>query len=286
MQGRGVTNFSAANPSHGYTTATTEFDDELIKRGIVTMEQAMLAKGASAEEAFRLVEEKRRGVDGIVRERRNNESNAKSEAPPANCGDDSDVSDDDSFEDDEFDFDDSDAFMQRYRQERLEQLKKEQETKQASELMLHSRSNNPSSQILHIAREHWKEEVNEASVDDRWVIITMVEASGDRRDRVIQELHKVAREFFPNRGSDRDNDDEDNDDILDPGSRRRKQNSTRARLLTIDASDAIPNWPEERVPAMFAYRNGVKQHEWIASRRGEFPPRDIVEELLRRWSVI
>lgn len=174
------------------------------------MEQAMLAKGASAEEAFRLVEEKRRGADSIVHERRNAEGNATSEAPPANRGDDSDFSDDD--DDDEFEFDDSDAFLQRYRQERLEQLKKEQETKQASELMLHSRSNNPSSQILHIAREHWKEEVNEASMDDRWVIITMVEASGDRRDRVIQELHKVAREFFPNRGSDRDNDDEDNDE--------------------------------------------------------------------------
>ena len=59
MQGRGVTNFSADKPSHTITTATTEFDDALISRGIVTTEQVMLAKGASPEEAQRLAEEKR-----------------------------------------------------------------------------------------------------------------------------------------------------------------------------------------------------------------------------------
>ena len=55
MEGRGVTNYSS-NPSHGYTTNTTEFDDELMKRKIITFEQAMLAKGCSAEEAKRLVQ--------------------------------------------------------------------------------------------------------------------------------------------------------------------------------------------------------------------------------------
>ncbi|VEU38087.1 unnamed protein product [Pseudo-nitzschia multistriata] len=271
MQGRGVTNFSGDKPSHGYTTSTTEFDDELIKRGIVTTEQAMMAKGASLEEAFRLAEEKRSGRDSIVHKRNSNENNAESQQTD-NGDTNSDVSDDD----DDFDFDDDDGFMERYRRERIEQLQKEHETKRSSELML--RSNNPSSQILHIAREEWKEEVNEASMGNRWVIITMVEASGDRRDRVVQELHKVAREFFPERLPERNLDDGDGDGGFG--------NSPSARLLTIDASEAIPNWPEERVPAMFAYRNGVKQHEWIASRRGEFPSRDILEELFRQWNLI
>lgn len=58
MQGRGVTNYST-NPSHSFTTQTTEFDDALLKRKIITFEQAMMAKGASFEEAKLLSEAKR-----------------------------------------------------------------------------------------------------------------------------------------------------------------------------------------------------------------------------------
>eukprot|EP00980_Cylindrotheca_fusiformis_P016497 scaffold4914_cov108-Cylindrotheca_fusiformis.AAC.9 len=57
MQGRGITNYDSSKPSHELTTSTTQFDDELMKRGIVTMEQVMLAKGATPEEAQRLVEQ-------------------------------------------------------------------------------------------------------------------------------------------------------------------------------------------------------------------------------------
>ena len=71
-----------------------------------------------------------------------------------------DVSDDDSLEDC-FD-DDDDDFMQRYRQKRLDQLKQEHETKNTSEL-----SHSHPSFILHICRDNWMEEVNEASMD-RW----------------------------------------------------------------------------------------------------------------------
>ena len=110
--------------------------------------------------------------------------------------------------------------------------------------------------VLHISRELWKTHVNEASTE-HWVVVTMVEASGDRKDRVVQELERFCKEFTH--------------DIS---------------LLTIQASDAIPNWPQERVPAMFAYKDGVKQHEWIAEKRGEFPPSNLLERLFRTWKVI
>ena len=281
MEGRGVTNFSANKPSHGFTTSTTEFDDQLIQRGIVTTEQAMMAKGATMEDAFRLAEEKRRGVDSIIKNNNNNNKSSSNWEKATNGadGDNSDVSDDDSFEDD---FDD-DAFMQKYRQERLDQLKQEQDTKKKSELLSHSV---PSS-ILHIGRNDWKEEVNEESMD-RWVVITLTDTSGDRRDRVVQELHRFAREFYPSggvQGHDTTSDsDSDNDDH--PQNNKNSHQQLPPRLLTIDASEAIPNWPAERVPAMFAYRDGVKQHEWIAGRRGEFPPREILEQLFRKWNVI
>ena len=123
---------------------------------------------------------------------------------------------------------------------------------------------------------------------DRWVVITMTEASGDRRDRVVQELHRFAREFCPSTScvQERDSDSDDDDSL---GGHRLPQDPVRKsqpRLLTISASDAIPNWPAERVPAMFAYRDGAKQHEWVAGRRGEFPSRDILERLFRNWNAI
>lgn len=276
MEGRGVTNFSADKPSHGYTTSTTEFDDQLIQRGIVTTEQVMMAKGASVEEAIRLTEEKKRGgVDTVVKKHWNDRG--ESTTSDANESDDDD-DDDDSFEDD---FDDDDAFLQRYRQQRLDQLKQEQETKKASEL-----SHSQPSSILHIGRDEWTEQVNEASFH-RWVVITMTEASGERRDRVVQELHRFAREFESSSNSGADDSDSDDDDSLD--GQRHPQHPARTskpKLLTINASDAIPNWPAERVPAMFAYRDGVKQQEWIAGRRGEFPPKNILEQLFRKWNVI
>ena len=58
MDGRGVTNYSTDKPSYRFSTATTEFDDALMSRGVVTFEQAMIAKGASPQEARRLSEMK------------------------------------------------------------------------------------------------------------------------------------------------------------------------------------------------------------------------------------
>ncbi len=233
-----MTNFSVDKPSHGFTTRTTQFDDELIRRGIVTTEQAMMAKGASAEEAIGLANEKRGNNSSTVPQQEQQSKQQQQQQQD---------SDDDSFEDD---FDD-DAFLQEYRQQRLEEMKQEQAAKQLS----HSSQ----SSISHIARDQWKQAVNEASTDG-WVLVTMVEASGDRKDRVVQELQRFANEF----GSDEE----------------------LPSLVTIDVAEAIPNWPQERVPAMFAYREGVKQHEWIAGRRGEFPPSKLLEQILRTWKVI
>jgi len=249
MEGRGVTNFSADTPTHGFTTKTTEFDDQLIKRGIVTTEQAMMAKGASAEEAFRLAEEKR-NKNKLVETLAWQETSATDNN---NNSDDDESDDSDSFEDD---FDD-DAFLQEYRSKRLHEMKQELNEKQQE----YSHSSPYS--VLHITRDEWTTHVNEASMD-RWVMVTMVEASGERKDRVVQELERFHREFC-----------EDSDD-----------DKTMPSLLTIKASDAIPNWPAERVPAMFAYREGVKQHEWIASKRGEFPPANLLERLFRTWKTI
>eukprot|EP00539_Tryblionella_compressa_P007794 CAMPEP_0178775068 /NCGR_PEP_ID=MMETSP0744-20121128/23987_1 /TAXON_ID=913974 /ORGANISM="Nitzschia punctata, Strain CCMP561" /LENGTH=84 /DNA_ID=CAMNT_0020432005 /DNA_START=87 /DNA_END=341 /DNA_ORIENTATION=- len=75
---------------------------------------------------------------------------------------------------------------------------------------------------------------------------------------VIQELHQIARQY----------------------------DTSILHLLTIEATDAIPNWPTDRVPCMFAYRDGIKQHEWITSQRGDFPSRDRLEILFQQWGIL
>jgi len=289
MQGRGVINFSSDKPSHEYTTSTTEFDDELIKRGIVTTEQSLMAKGASLEEAIRLIEEEKDHHN-----KNNSKKNVKSwtdiKINKQLNNEEAEVNDDD-VDDSSFEEDDSDdeAFMKRYRQERFEQLKKQQDitatSKKKNKNGELSHYHRPTS-VMHITRHEWKEEVNDASMDGRWVIITMTENSGNLKDHVVQELHKIAREYNYNNDNSSRSSSSNTNNFSDDDDDNSSRNTNNFRLLTINTEDAIPNWPEERVPAMFAYQDGVKQHEWVASRRGEFPSRAYLEELFRKWDVI
>ncbi|GAX26246.1 hypothetical protein FisN_16Lh074 [Fistulifera solaris] len=96
MEGSGVTNYATDKPSYAYSTATTEFDEALLQRDIVTPTQVFLAKGASLEQAQRLV---------MLREVKN------VTIDPTNSDDD----------DDDDDFSDDEEIMQRYRQQRHQQ---------------------------------------------------------------------------------------------------------------------------------------------------------------------
>ena len=191
------------------------------------MEQVMLAKGASPEEAIRLVQEKKAENEpkpGVTYSIRHGDEDDKGNA------DDGDGENDDDDNDEEF--------MAKYRQERLAELKKEQSI---------------NCRLDHISRSQWSEKVNEAS-KRCWVLVTMTDAPN--QSKIQQELHQVARQ------------------------------QSGFNLLTIDYTQAIPNWPPERVPTIFAYRNGIKQHEWIAPANGIFPTPTQLQELLLEWDVI
>ena len=111
-----------------------------------------------------------------------------------------------------------------------------------------------------LAGENFKEKVNEASMQGYWVLITLVDKYC--QGEVTQELHNVARELCG---------DDDDDAVV--------------KLLTIHYTGAIPNWPTERVPTLFAYHQGVKQQEIIASHRGEFPPKEMLIHHMQQWGV-
>jgi len=143
MEGRGVINYETSKPSIGYTDRTTQFDDALLKRGIITFEQAMMAKGASKEEAQRLC---------LLRKQQ------RQQQPTPTVKDDSNNNKEDEDEED-------DKFLKEYRNRRLVELKKE---------------NNKEcyGTILPINRTDWTREVNEASMDGTWVIILLTAATG------------------------------------------------------------------------------------------------------------
>ena len=238
MNGRGVINYNADRPSYEYSTNTTEFDDALIKRGIVTTEQVMMAKGASAEEAIRLAEEKRgANNDGMYPQ---DIEDDKLDAEKTENSNDLGGSDDD---------DDDDEFFASYRKQRLEQLKREH----------HQSSAVTTARIKEITRNEWMVEVNEAS-QTQWILVILTDPSS--RQRVLQEAHNLLRQK-------QNYDDEDENGAFS--------------FRIIPATQAIANWPTERVPAIFAYRNGLKQHEWIAPSNGMFP--SPIEPLLRQWKI-
>ena len=162
MEGSGVTNYSTDMPSYAYSTATTEFDDALIKRGIVSHTQAMVGKGASPHEAHRLTE---------LKEEEQRKAHLSNTTQPEQ--DDSD----DSFEDDD------DDFMNRYRQERLTQLQHTSKERQEGRLF---------GQAIVIDRTEWTREVNQAS-QLVWVVVCLTSSDTERTGKMQEAVQILAQ---------------------------------------------------------------------------------------------
>ena len=161
-----MTNYATDKPAFAFSTSTTEFDDALIERDIVTLEQAFMAKGASAEEAQRLAALKRNeqdavGNDGVQFEK--NKNNTESDD-----GSESDKEDDD------------DEFLEQYRRQRLEQLKK--------------KAKGSFGEVIPISRSDWTREVNDAS-NKSWVVVTLTSHDVERTWCIEEAVNKLATNF-------------------------------------------------------------------------------------------
>ncbi|KAL3776322.1 hypothetical protein HJC23_011647 [Cyclotella cryptica] len=223
MEGRGVTNYSSDKPSYGFSTATTEFDDALISRGIVTFEQAMLAKGASPAEALRLTKlhEKeqetssrshvsKKNVDGSLDEQLGERSDTVSDG--STDGDDQE-------------------FISKYRQMRLKEMKHEETNP------IHAKKYG---ELIFIARSDWNREVNEASQDGQWVIVNLSRSSSclsQRHDEMCDKVQEI---------------------IVGLADR-----FEGIKFVSIPSNSAIENWPAENLPTLFCYRFGKLQHQLI-----------------------
>ena len=233
--------YSLERPEYEYTTATTQFDDELLKRDVITFEQAMMAKGASAAEARRLAcvhqygegcagggaaasEELKGGKRRAARRRRSgsdsNTDDEDDEHDQANNKEGNNIEEDGNSDDDD------DEFLANYRKMRLRELQDK------------SRYGD----VLHISRTDWTREVNEASRNGQWVVINLTRGSStatvsvrhvDACEMVERAASELARRF------------------------------PHVKFVSIAASAANENWPPHNLPTMFCYRDGRLQRQLI-----------------------
>lgn len=160
MEGRGVVNYDAGKTSYAFSTETTEFDDELIRRGIVTFEQAMQAKGATFEEALRLKAVKYGDTaDATTADNKNEDGNVKSG------------------EDDDHD----EKFLEQFRKQRLAEIK--ELSKQP-----HFGS------VIPISRPEWNHQVNDAS-HKSWVVVNLTSSDSERTGCVENAVQTLAAKY-------------------------------------------------------------------------------------------
>jgi hypothetical protein len=171
-----TTNYAIEQPSYEYTDRTTQFDDELLKRGIVTEEQVLLAKGMSIDTARKLVQQRELlkecpDVDVIGETKKCNEMSNSTEY-------------DDEDENDESDFDDNDEFLEEYKRKRLLELqesagKKEKVHREFGDVIL-------------IDRTEWEHHVNNDSLH-AWVVVALLSTyDSDRTAMMKKAIYELA----------------------------------------------------------------------------------------------
>jgi hypothetical protein len=212
MEGQGVTNYQPGKSSYGYSARTTEFDDACIQRGILTHEQAIFSKGASSEEAIRLAGLK--NSTACEQESGDDDGNEHGKEK-ADDGDDEDE-DDYLLEDDEF--------LDRYRQQRLEELQEEKSKVKGENVEF--------GEVVLIARDEWNRHVNEDSMK-HWVVVCLTSSDTERTGRVEEAVRQLAGDY------------------------------RMTKFILIPSRSAIPNWPDSNLPSIFLYRHGKMQSELV-----------------------
>ncbi len=245
-----MSNYSVDRPSFAFSTRTTEFDDALLSRNVITLEQAMVAKGASVEEAHRLAQLRR--VDQQQNNNKADEGNGEKEEDQREKklkGEDDDESNS-SFDDE----DDDDDFIAKYRQQRLHELQQHQQKQNQKQIVRFGT-------VVSIDRSDWIREVNEDS-QITWVVVLL---TANTNSTVSSSSSSTSTEA---------------DITTRPGRRLRHLTSplpaidmALARLavrfphikfVQIPASDANPDWPRHLLPTIFLYRHGQMSHQLTA----------------------
>jgi len=223
MEGRGVTNYASGTPAYAFSAETTEFDDALISKGIVSFEQAMIAKGASPKEARRLAEINQVGATDI----QSGMNLSQDEYDGQNIQQLGDGHDDESDGTNENDEDEDDeSFLKQYRHMRIDEIKNGRRQEYGD--------------VIPIARPDWNREVNEASKSGLWVVVGLTRSStslSHAHDAICDKVEEITK------------------DLADK--------FVNVKFVSIPSTSAIENWQPENLPTLFCYRFGKMQHQLV-----------------------
>ena len=158
MEGRGVVNYHGNRPSYAISTETTEFDDALIRRGIISFEESMMRKGASHQEALRLKEMKEHGTlrTSTTGSSETTEATATTEET---------------------------CFLEQHRKKRLQELK--QKGGGGCGRFGH---------VVIISRQDWARDVNEAS-QRTWVVVSLTSSDVERTGCMEQAVTTLSGKY-------------------------------------------------------------------------------------------
>lgn len=155
MEGQGVINYNTDKTSYAISASTTQFDDELIRRRVITREQAIAAKGASIADAQALAN--------------------PIQAPHWSPREDNDSDDDDEYLDD--------GFLEQYREQRMNELHQQQNKRQEGTFF---------GEAVLISRTEWQVEVNDAS-EKVWVVVCLTSSDTEKTGCVEEIIRSMAR---------------------------------------------------------------------------------------------
>ena len=207
-----------------FTTQLTDFDDALIKRGICSREQCLLAKGMSEDQVLDTlvaeeVELQTRAAEDTLRasllDRELHPEKVREEiASHATVKQLDELEEDDDFCDD--------AFLAKYREQRISEMRDKQKMKKHGE-------------VLEIQRDQWTREIN-ASSNLSWVFVHLYE--DHVRDCVV--LNRVLAEIA--------------------------KRHAQVKFVKIRAKTAVPDWPDNNLPAAYLYKDGEMRTQLVGSR--------------------
>jgi hypothetical protein len=155
-----------------YTGTTTQFDDVLIDKGIITKEQALLAQGMDVDSVAEILVKEKLEEMGFFDETIERGPTKDDIAKEASLNELDELEDDDDFGDE--------SFLQKYREQRMQELK----VKRESEIF---------GSVNEISKADWVREVNDAS-KKYWVIIHLyanhIEGCDHMNDLIIRFASK------------------------------------------------------------------------------------------------
>jgi len=201
----------------------TEFDDALISRGIVTFEQAMIAKGASPSEARRIAVAELNEHNANHCHSESNQHGDTNTSDIQRLGDGHDDTSDALSQGEE----DEKKFIREYRRMRINDMQT-------------GRKSHGYGDVLPISRPDWNREVNDASRNGLWVVVNLTRSSiseSRTHSEICDKVEEIMRDLA--------------------------ETFVDVKFVSIPATSAIENWSAENLPTLFCYRYGKMQHQLI-----------------------